>query len=73
MRSVLPRLPRTFTIFVEIMSDKLCQIKEIMSDKAILDHKKTYFVYIGSFRNAFEDIRLLPNKISLNIKINNYY
>ena len=39
MRSGLPGLPRTFTIFVEIMSDKV-----------ILDHKKIYFVYFENFR-----------------------
>ena len=46
----------------------------IIYDKIIILFSVIFSViFIGSFRNAFEDIRLLSNKISLNIKINNYY
>ena len=46
--------------------NKIAKILELFNMKFPLKN-------IGSFRNAFEDIRLLSNKISLNIKINNYY
>jgi len=47
--------------------------KLLLGAHNIFFRRRIIFLSIGSFMNAFEDIRLLPNKISLNIKINNYY